>query len=238
MEDMKRIKETVLQAKNAVFFGGAGVSTDSGIPDFRGNSGLYKNGRGAEYLLSRTCLAAEPHLFWDFYRKSMVYSDARPNATHIALARLEEMGILSAVVTQNIDGLHGMAGSKTVYELHGTTSKCYCSRCGKLYPPHSLPEIRDIPTCTRCWGTIRPDVVLYGEALSEDIFYAAEDAIAKADVLIVGGTSLKVHPAASLLYAYEKKHLIIVNNTPTPFDRYAEFVYRGGLAQFFKEILD
>lgn len=233
-----KIKQAVLQSDKVVFFGGAGVSTDSGIPDFRGTGGLYSTGKGAEYLLSHTCLTEEPRLFWDFYRSAMIYPDARPNFTHRALATLEKRGNLRAVVTQNIDGLHQAAGSQTVYELHGTTTKCYCARCGKLYAPNDLPEKRGVPTCTRCGGTIRPDVVLYGEALPTDVFYKAEQAIADAEVLIVGGTSLTVHPAASLLYAYKGEHLIIVNNDPTPFDHYARAVVRGGLADFFTQILE
>ena len=235
-KDIQAIKETILNAKNAVFFGGAGVSTDSGIPDFRSSSGMYSTGKGAEYLLSHTCLMREPKLFWEFYRANMVYPNAKPNVTHRALAALERRGILSAVVTQNIDGLHQMAGSHRVYELHGTTAKCYCARCGKLYAPDALDEKNGIPTCARCEGVIRPDVVLYGEALPEKVFYDAERAIERADVLIVGGTSLTVHPAASLLYAYGGDHLIIINNDPTPFDRYARFVYRDGLADFFTKI--
>ena len=154
-----RIREIVLSSNNVVFFGGAGVSTDSGIPDFRGSGGLYSTGGGAEYLLSRTCLLKEPNRFWQFYRSAMLYPDARPNSTHRALARLEEQGILSAVVTQNIDGLHQAAGSQRVFELHGTTTRCYCDRCGKFYDPLNLPESKGVPCCTVCCGIIRPDVV-------------------------------------------------------------------------------
>ncbi len=235
---MQAIKQIVHNAHHVVFFGGAGVSTDSGIPDFRGNGGLYTGKAGAEYLLSVTCLLQEPQLFFDFYRKSMVYPDARPNAAHLALAKLERQGKLKAVITQNIDGLHQLAGSRTVYELHGTTTRCYCARCGKLYSGNTAMQMGDIPRCTVCGGTVRPDVVLYGEGLDAAVFTAAQQAVCQADVLIVGGTSLTVQPAASLLADFNGQHMIIVNRTPTPYDDCAEYVIRDGLSEFFTALVD
>ncbi len=235
--DIEEIKEILKNSKYAVFFGGAGVSTASGIPDFRGAAGLYTvSDEPAEYFLSRECLLSEPQRFFDFYREKMVYPDARPNDAHYALAQLEADGIIKAVITQNIDGLHQMAGSKNVLELHGTLSRSFCDRCGKTYAPDIISEAADIPRCS-CGGIIRPDVTLYGEALPTDAFTASEEHIANADVLIAAGSSLTVYPAASLVADFFGDHLIIINYSPTPYDEFAEYVIRDSLVDVFSELV-
>lgn len=228
--------ELIKKARHLVFFGGAGVSTESGIPDFRGSAGLYtqKKGKDApEYLLSHTCLSREPEKFFDYYRTSMLYPDAQPNEAHKALAKLEEKGILQAVVTQNIDGLHQMAGSKHVYELHGSVKREYCTRCGRRYPGTEIPNSKGLPLCT-CGGAIRPEVVLYEEGLPGATFEGAAREIRQADVLLVAGTSLTVYPAAGLVAAFPGAHLIIVNLTPTAMDDEAEFVFHESLSSFLR----
>ena len=232
LQDLKRAKEIVLNAKYAVFFGGAGVSTDSGIPDFRGSGGLYASSdQENEYYLSRECLSAEPDTFYRFFRKNMIFETARPNAAHAALAKLEKRGILKAVITQNIDGLHQQAGSERVIELHGTAQRYYCTKCRTVYDRQILSEQSGVPTCTRCGHIIRPDVTLYGEPLDGFCFADAQREIAKADVLIVGGSSLVVYPAASLVDAYRGKHMLIVNYTPTPYDNRAEYVVPDSISE-------
>ncbi len=231
-EDVKAkaltLKEMIYGSSYTVFFGGAGVSTSSGIPDFRGGSGLYtKNGMGNEYYLSRRCLVKEPALFYEFFRANMVYPNAKPNEAHFALAKLEREGIVKSVITQNIDGLHQMAGSKKVIELHGNTSVFYCERCGKIHENNKVLTGTEVPLCVSCGGTVRPDVVLYGESLPADAFNEAERDIKKADLLIVGGTSLTVFPAASLVAEYKGKHMVIINLSPTPYDEYADLVIRA-----------
>lgn len=222
------LRDCLHHAKHAVFFGGAGVSTGSGIPDFRGSG---KREEPVEYLLSRTCLREEPERFFVHYRRRMVFADAEPNAAHLALAELEKRGILKAVITQNIDGLHQKAGSRRVLELHGNGLRWYCDRCGALYPEAVKGE--GIPRCTKpsCQGVIRPDIVLYGEGLNSRVFDQAADEVAAADLLLVGGTSLVVHPAASLLEYFAGKHLFLINFQPTPYDARAERVYRESLTE-------
>lgn len=237
-KDIEKIAEILHNSKHAVFFGGAGVSTDSGIPDFRGTGGLYNSGtQGNEYFLSRECLTNEPERFYEFYRKNMLFPDAMPNDTHNALAELEKQGIIKSVITQNIDGLHQTAGSKRVIELHGTVSRLYCSRCRKVYGKEVLSGASGIPVCESCAGIIRPDVILYGERLDGFSFADAENEIRMADVLIAGGSSLMVNPAASLVGAFEGKHLIIVNYSPTPYDTKAEYVIRDSISEFFRAML-
>ena len=236
MKAALQIKEILKGAQDAVFFGGAGVSTDSGIPDFRSSGGVYGAEESKEYYLSNACLRNDPEAFFRFYRENMLYPDAQPNDTHLALARLEQQDIIKAVITQNIDGLHQKAGSQRVIELHGTTLRHYCNRCGKLYK--ALPGEDEIPRCQKCGGIIRPDVTLYGESLPSEAFYDAEEEIANADVLIVGGTSLTVHPAASLVGQFQGEHLIIINRTPTPYDGLAEFVIRDGLTDVFRRLTE
>lgn len=237
LRQIREISDLLYKSHHAVFFGGAGVSTDSGIPDFRGSSGLYKDVTN-EYLLSRTCLEKEPSRFFDFYRSKMVYPDAKPNITHNALARLEEKGIIKAVITQNIDGLHSLAGSRNVLELHGTTKRCYCMRCKREYDGEYISKGASVPLCEACSGVVRPDVVLYGECLDTALLYRAEEHIEKADVLIVGGTSLNVFPAAGFVAEFIGAHLIIVNLSPTQFDGNAQYVIRQPIGDFFRLITD
>lgn len=234
--DVEEIKKILLNAKHAVFFGGAGVSTDSGIPDFRGKGGLYDTdddgeGDSREYYLSRECLVHEPEKFFDFFRNNMIFDSFEPNGAHTALAELERRGIIKAVITQNIDGLHQRAGSERVIELHGASDRSYCTRCGKVYTNEIISESNGIPHCKVCRFLVRPDVTLYGEALDGFNYADAQDEISNADVLVVGGSSLVVHPAASLIDAFEGEHLIIVNYSPTPYDSLAEYVIRDSLSE-------
>jgi len=238
-KEIESIREILREAKHVVFFGGAGVSTESGIPDFRGSGGLYTSeGEGNEYYLSRRCLTINPLAFYNFYNKNMVYPDAKPNRAHYALAKLEEKGILKSVITQNIDGLHQSAGSRRVIELHGTVSRHYCMRCGKVCEPNTLGKDEIVPKCPACGGIVRPDVTLYGEALDGFTFRDAENEIAVADVLIVGGSSLTVYPAASLVGNFEGKHLIIINYSPTDYDRSAEFVIRESVGEVLSALAE
>lgn len=234
--EIKKLRRYLEQSERVVFFGGAGVSTDSGIPDFRGGSGLYSDGSGAEYFLSRECLIDEPERFFEFYRENMLYPDAEPNFTHKFLARLEKEGKLSAVITQNIDGLHQKAGSENVIELHGTVSRCYCMSCNREHPAESISQTDGVPRC-ECGGVIRPDVTLYGEPLDAEAFSRAESEIEEADLLIVGGTSLTVNPAASLITAFGGTRLVIINLSPTPYDPYAAIKLSAPLSEVFEELL-
>jgi NAD-dependent deacetylase len=218
---------------NIVFFGGAGVSTESGIPDFRSESGLYAAqkiyGHSPEELLSHSFFARRPEEFFRYYRENLVHAGARPNAAHIALARLEDAGMLSAVVTQNIDGLHQAAGSGNVLELHGSVHRNYCTRCGARYPLSFVMEARGAPVCGKCGGLVRPDVVLYGEALDGDVLRSAACAVGRADTLIVGGTSLAVYPAAGLLEYFNGGRLVLINKSATPYDGRADVVIRESI---------
>lgn len=225
-------------ARSAVFFGGAGVSTASGIPDFRSAAGLYAtaagNGREPEYLLSHECLIAEPAEFFTFHRTHLVHPEAKPNRAHLALARLEDSGHLAAVVTQNIDGLHQAAGSRTVHELHGSVERNHCVQCGRAIDLADIPDAPVIPVCPDCGGMVRPDVVLYGEGLDEQVIDASIRAIQQADVLIVGGTSLNVYPAAGLIRYYRGHQLVLINLTETPADKGADLVIHSPI----DEVLD
>lgn len=240
MSSLSEIREIIENAGNIVFFGGAGVSVDSGIPDFRSSDGLYSkdhNSISPETVLSHAFLMNYPDEFYEYYKRNMLYPYAEPNCVHRTLARLEREGKLACIVTQNIDGLHEMAGSKNVVKLHGSVARNYCVSCGREYGLQYILDTHTTPVCA-CGGFVRPDVVMYGEALPSDAFAAAEEAIAGADVLIVGGTSLTVNPAASLIGCYEGEHLIIINKSPTPYDEYAEYVIRGSLADAFEKIFD
>ena len=229
--EIEEIREILLNADYAVFLSGAGISTDSGIPDFRGNGGLYETEEESnEYCLSRECLICEPERFFGFFRNHMLFDHAEPNDAHLALADLEERGIIHAVITQNIDGLHQKAGSRRVIELHGAADRCYCTGCGKIFGSGILSEQSGVPRCTACGSSVRPDVVLYGESLDGDVFFDAEEEIARADVLIVGGSSLSVNSAASLIDSFAGEHLIIINYSPTPYDGLAEYVIRDSLS--------
>ena len=216
-QKIEKLKQFINESNKIVFFGGAGVSTESGVPDFRSKDGLYNQHDiqfekyQPEYLLSHSCLVDHPDVFFEYYRQKMDARHVDPNITHKVLAKWEQEGKLSAIVTQNIDGLHQKAGSKQVYELHGTTERNYCSWCKKEYPSDYLFESKDaVPKCM-CGGTIRPYVTLYEEALPEDASYAAIQAIADADMLIIGGTSLRVYPAASYVRFFKGKHLVVIN---------------------------
>ena len=236
MSDIEKLQNLIDSSNNIVFFGGAGVSTESGIRDFRGKNGLYKEklDRSPEYMLSRTCLYREPELFFDYYKNNMNSLDIKPNITHRYLNELEDSGKLKAVVTQNIDGLHQKAGSKNVLEIHGTTMKNYCDKCNKTYPSDYIFNSIGIPKCS-CGGMIRPDVTLYGEMLPP-AFETAIYYIRNADLLIVGGTSLTVEPASSLLRYFNGKHLVIINNTTTSYDSIAELVINKPLGEVFSNL--
>lgn len=208
------LQEIIDDSKRIVFFGGAGVSTESGIPDFRSVDGLYnqKYKYPPEMIISHSFFERNPEEFYRFYRDRMIFPDAKPNSAHIKLAEWEKRGILSAVVTQNIDGLHQLAGSQNVIELHGSVHRNYCTKCGKFYPLSAVTESDGVPRC-ECGGTIKPDVVLYEESLkSEDIENAVSE-IASADTLIIGGTSLVVYPAAGLVRYFNGKHLVVINKS-------------------------
>ena len=237
MESIKQLQSIIDESNNIVFFGGAGVSTESGIKDFRWKNGLYSMrdklppGVTPEYLLSNTCLYFDTELFLENYRKNLNCLDAEPNVTHLFLRELEDAGKLRAIVTQNIDGLHQKAGSRNVFEIHGTLWKNYCKACKKEYPPTYLFDTEGVPHCD-CGGLIRPDIVLYGEMLPQ-AYYDAADIIAEADVLIVAGTSLQVSTAGALVEEFQGNHLVILNDAPTPFDDLAELVIRKPLGEVF-----
>ena len=227
-KDIEALRAMLNESQYAVFFGGAGVSTESGIPDFRGAGGLYtSDGKGNEYYLSRRCLTVDPFAFYRFFRENMIFPEARPNLAHKALAELEAAGKIKAVITQNIDGLHQEAGSRRVLELHGTVSRSYCMRCGKVCPPDDDP----VPKCPECGGIVRPDVTLYGEPLDGFTFREAEEEIARADLLIAGGSSLTVYPAASLVGNFEGGKLVIINYSPTAYDDSADLVIRASIGE-------
>ncbi len=216
-EKTLKLQRFLDESGNVVFFGGAGVSTESGIPDFRSKDGLYNNkdvrfeNYSPEYLLSHTCLVNEPKVFFEFYRQKMDARNAKPNAAHVFLAELEKTGKLKAVVTQNIDGLHQKAGSRNVYEVHGSTARNYCMKCGKKFPPDYIFESKeDIPRCS-CGGIVRCDVTLYEEPLPEEAVERSIEAIRRADMLVIGGTSLTVYPAASYIGFFRGKRLAVIN---------------------------
>ena len=223
---VKALEAIIAESKNIVFFGGAGVSTESGIPDFRSVDGLYhqRYDYPPETILSHTFWEQNPQEFYRFYRDKMIVRGAKPNAAHLRLAKLEREGKLKAVVTQNIDGLHQAAGSHRVYELHGSTLRNYCTRCGKFYDVDFIEKSEGVPRCTECGGVVKPDVVLYEEGLDPDTLEGAVRAISAADLLIVGGTSLVVYPAAGLLQYFRGKHLVVINKQPTPADSRASLV--------------
>ena len=225
------LRKMIANSKRTVFFGGAGMSTESGLPDFRGAHGLYNRagGRSYEDMLSIGYFYSYPDEFWQFYKDIMLYPDAKPNAGHYALARLERQGKLKAVVTQNIDGLHQAAGSRTVYELHGTVLRNPCLTCGKVYDLDSILAQEGPPRCT-CGGRLRPDIVFYGEPLNEGVTDAAIRAIADSDLLIVGGTSLTVYPAAGLLNYRRGAKLVLINRDETQYDKQADLVMHESIA--------
>lgn len=227
MEEIVKLKQFIDEAENIVFFGGAGVSTESGLKDFRSADGIYsmKFEYPPEHMLSHSFFRAHPEQFYSFYREMMICEDALPNAAHHALARLEERGKLKAVITQNIDGLHQKAGSKNVFEIHGSTKRNYCIRCGKFFDEEFIDSAQGVPRC-ECGGLVKPDVVLYEEPLDAKTLEGAIDAVASADLLIVAGTSLTVYPAAGLINYFNGRHLVLINRDATPFDDRADLVIR------------
>ena len=237
MDATERLKELVDGSNNIVFFGGAGVSTESGIPDFRSTDGLYHQQYAytPETILSHSFFMRKPDEFYRFYKNKMLCLDAAPNAAHKKLAELEAKGKLKAVITQNIDGLHQAAGSKEVLELHGSVHRNYCMRCGKFYDAGYMLHAEGIPTC-ECGGMIKPDVVLYEEGLDNDTISESVRAISQAQVLIIGGTSLAVYPAASLIDYFRGEHLVVINKSPTPRDRYADLLIQEPIGQVFSQI--
>ena len=230
--EIETLKTWIEASDNIVFFGGAGVSTESGIPDFRSTDGLYhqKFEYPPETILSHTFFYQHTEYFYRFYREKMLPLEAEPNAAHRALAALERAGKLRAIVTQNIDGLHQKAGGKNVYELHGSIWRNYCTKCGKSYSAEFIRDSGGVPHCA-CGGLIKPDVVLYEEGLDEKTIRGAVRAIAEADVLIVGGTSLTVYPAAGLIRYYGGNRLVLINRDETPYDGYANLIFREPIGQ-------
>ena len=234
---IETLKSWIEQAHRAVFFGGAGVSTESGIPDFRSVDGLYhqKFDYPPETIISRSFFDRRPEEFFKFYREKMLLIGFEPNVTHRVLARLEQEGHLAAVVTQNIDGLHQKAGSRRVFELHGSVLRNYCMRCGRAYPATFIRDCPGVPRCD-CGGIVKPDVVLYEEPLDEKTLTGAVKAISRADLLIVGGTSLTVYPAAGLLRYYGGDRLVLINRDETPYDNEASLVLHESLGEVFSRL--
>ncbi|MGI5962759.1 MAG: NAD-dependent protein deacylase [Lawsonibacter sp.] len=237
MEEEVVLQKWIDQSGSIVFFGGAGVSTESGIPDFRSVDGLYHQqyDHPPEEILSRSFFDVQPEEFYRFYRNKMLCLDAQPNPAHRKLAELEQAGKLRSVVTQNIDGLHQKAGSKRVWELHGSIHRNFCMRCGASYSPEYIRDQQGVPRCT-CGGIIKPDVVLYEESLDSRVLEGAVEDIQRADLLIVGGTSLVVYPAAGLLRYYRGKRLVLINKSPTSLDHQADLVISRPIGQVLSQI--
>lgn len=238
-EKIEQLSRILKESEHIVFFGGAGVSTASNIPDFRSSNGLYSQKLNRnftpEQAVSHTFFMRYPEEFFDFYKKHLVYPEAKPNDCHKALAKLEKMGKLQAIVTQNIDGLHQAAGSKKVYELHGSVLRNYCMDCHAFYDADYVMIQPGIPKCSQCGGTVKPDVVLYEEGLDDDIVFGAIRAIHQADALIIGGTSLVVYPAAGLINHFKGTNLILINKTATSADKKADLVINEDIAKVMKE---
>lgn len=239
---LDKLKKIISESSNIVFFGGAGTSTESSIPDFRSESGLYRTERGHSYppevMLSHSFFINHTEDFYNFYRSKMIYKDAKPNAAHFVLAELESMGKLKAVVTQNIDGLHQLAGSQNVLELHGSVHRNYCMKCGKFFNLDYVTDSKSVvPECDECGGVIKPHVVLYEEALDMDVMNKAEAYISKAEVFIIGGTSLVVYPAAGLVNYYKGNKLILINKSSTSYDNAASLVIKDSIGKVLKSIL-
>ena len=236
-ESIVRLREMIKESDNVVFFGGAGVSTESGIPDFRSVDGLYNQQwkYPPETILSRSFFDRNPEEYFRFHRAKLVVDNVKPNRAHLRLAELEAEGKLKAVITQNIDGLHQAAGSKNVLELHGSILRAYCSRCRRPFPADIINKGEGVPRCG-CGGVIRPDIVLYEEPLDEDVMDSAIRYIRSADVLIIGGTSLNVYPAAGLIRYYRGNKLVLVNLSETPYDSYADLVIHEKIGEVFSRI--
>lgn len=237
----EELTEIVKNNDNIVFLGGAGVSTESNIPDFRSEYGLYKAktkyGYSPETLISRSFFDRNTEIFYDYYKNNLIYLDAKPNKAHYALAELEKMGKLKAVVTQNIDGLHQLAGSKNVYELHGSVHRNYCMKCHKFYTAEDIIKMEGVPHC-ECGGIIKPDVVLYEEGLDDEVWNRAYCAIKYADVLIVGGTSLMVYPAAGLVGIYRRDKLVLINKSETSYDVRAKLAIHESIGQVLSAVVE
>ena len=240
--EIEKLTQILKESNNIVFFGGAGVSTESNIPDFRSSNGLWNEklqiNLTPEQLVSHTMFMRYPEEFFEFYRDKLIYPEAKPNAAHIALAKLEEMGKLKAVVTQNIDGLHQAAGSKKVYELHGSVLRNYCMKCNAFYDEKFILESKGVPTCPKCGGKVKPDVVLYEEGLDNNVISVAVKAIAEADTLIIGGTSLVVYPAAGLIDYFRGKNLVLINKSTTSADNRADLVIHDAIGKVLGEAVN
>ena len=237
--DIAKLKQIINASYNIVFFGGAGVSTESGIPDFRSADGLYSESYDypPETILSYSFFKSHTEEFYRFYRAKMLYPDAKPNNAHKALALLEKQGKLKAVITQNVDGLHEEAGSKNVIELHGSALRNLCMKCKECYPVEVILKSKKVPLC-KCGGVIKPDVILYEEGLSPTVMSKATKAIHEAEVLIVGGTSLNVYPAAGMINYYRGSNLVLINKSETPYDRYADLIIRESIGQTLSEAVN
>lgn len=238
MEAQEQLKQWISESSRIVFFGGAGISTESGIPDFRGVDGLYHQQYQypPETIISHSFYRQNPQEFYRFYKNRMLFPEAEPNRAHLALAKLEAEGKLKAVITQNIDGLHQAAGSKMVYELHGSVHRNYCQKCGAFYDARYMLESKGIPKCEKCGGIIKPDVVLYEEGLDDATMRGAIRAISHADVLIIGGTSLTVYPAAGLIDYYNGNKLVLINKSVTPMDSRADLLVQGPIGEIFSQL--
>ena len=236
----EQLKEWIDESKYIVFFGGAGVSTESGIPDFRSENGIFQAineyGVRPEVILSHSFFVRSPEVFFKYYKKTLLYPDAKPNDCHRALAKLEQDGKLKAVVTQNIDGLHQAAGSKKVYELHGSVHRNYCEHCHALYDARYILDSKGVPVCEKCGGPVKPDVVLYEEGLDMATMQGATAAINSADLLIIGGTSLTVYPAAGLIDYYQGHRLVLINKSVTPLDSRADLLLQGSIGEIFSQL--
>ncbi|MBQ8540909.1 MAG: NAD-dependent protein deacylase [Clostridia bacterium] len=237
MDAVKKLKSMIDECESIVFFGGAGVSTESGIPDFRSVDGLYNQSYKypPEVIISHSFYKRNPEEFYRFYKDRMIFKDAKPNKAHEYLARLEKTGKLRAVVTQNIDALHTLAGSEKVFELHGSVMRNYCEKCGRFYPIDNIIQSCGVPKCD-CGGIIKPDVVLYEEALDDNVVAGAIDAIRKADMLIIGGTSLVVYPAAGLINYFNGKYLVLINKSTTDADTRADLVIHEPIGEVFGQL--
>mgnify|MGYP001470700180 CR=1 FL=1 len=238
---IEKLSQILKESNNIVFFGGAGISTESGIPDFRSETGLYKTDSGQGYppetMLSHTFFMAHTKDFFRFYKNKMIYTQAKPNLAHLALASLEKMGKLKAIVTQNIDGLHQAAGSKNIYELHGSIHRNYCTKCHTFYNLDFILEANDIPKCTKCGEIVKPDVVLYEESLDDSVIKESVAAIEHANTLIIGGTSLAVYPAAGLINYFKGTNLILINKSSTAYDSNANLVIHDSIGKVLSEAL-
>ena len=240
--NIEKLSKILKESNNIVFFGGAGVSTESNIPDFRSSTGLFNEKLNItftpEQLVSHSFYIRYPEEFFRFYKSKLIYPEAKPNSGHLALAKLEEMEKLKAIVTQNIDGLHQMAGSKNVFELHGSVHRNYCIKCNAFYDANFILEANGAPTCTKCGGAVKPDVVLYEEGLDDNIIRGAIDAISKADTLIIGGTSLVVYPAAGLINYFNGENLVLINKSSTSADSKADLVINDSIGKVLSQTLN